>query len=161
MRLSSAPACASILTLLVPLAIAAQQPATPNNSKRAITVADIKAWNAVRQATLSDDGQWFAWVTSPNEGNATLHVRRANGQGTETRIPVGENGGTIEISGDSKWIGYIVAPNWVDTAAARGRGAARGAGGGNAARGGGAPADSAPRRAAANKVVLMNLASGE
>lgn len=128
---------------------------------RAITPADIKAWNSIRQTALSNDGAWFAYVVAPNEGNATLVVRRTSQGATESRINVGDNGGSIQISGDSRWLGYLVAPDWVDTAAARGRGAGRGgrAGGGGA---GGQAADStrAPR-ATANKFVLMNLASGE
>jgi dienelactone hydrolase len=145
--------------LASPLPGVAQQaaPTTP----RPITPADIKAWNSIRQTALSNDGAWFAYVVSPAEGNATLVVRRTSGEGTDTRIPVGENGGSITISGDSRWLGYLVAPNRVDSAA-RGRGAGRGGAGGNAARGGnaqGQPADSA--RASANTFVLMNLASGE
>jgi hypothetical protein len=81
---------------------------------------------------------------------------------------VGENGGSIVISGDSKWLGYIIAPPRVDSAA-RGRGAGR-AGSGANARGGGTgggganvatQAPDSSRRQNANKFVLMNLASGE
>jgi dipeptidyl aminopeptidase/acylaminoacyl peptidase len=138
---------------------------TPATSvRRAIAPADLKAWNTIRQTTLSSDGKWFAYVVGPLESNLTLIVRSTAEGAPETRIPVGENGGSMVISGDSKWLGYIVAPPRVDTSA-RGRGGRSGAAGPNAARGGGAnvasqPADSA-RRATANKFVLMNLASGE
>jgi dipeptidyl aminopeptidase/acylaminoacyl peptidase len=147
------------LTLFaLPVPGVAQQ-AAPTTSRQ-ITPADIKAWNSIRQTALSNDGTWFAYVVSPAEGNATVVVQRASGEGAATRIPVGENGGSISISGDSRWLGYIVAPNWVDSSARRGAG--RGAAGGNAARGGGAPAQSPDSaRAGSNKFVLMNLASGE
>jgi hypothetical protein len=149
---------AAMALLASPVPGVAQQSAS--TTSRPITPADIKAWNSIRQTVLSNDGTWFAYVVSPAEGNATVVVQRASGEGAATRIPVGENGGSITISGDSRWLGYIVAPNWVDSSARRGAG--RGAAGGNAARGGGAPAQSPDSaRAGANKFVLMNLASGE
>ena len=143
---------------------ASDKTATPHP----IGPADIKAWNTIRQTALSSDGKWFAYVIGPVESNLTLIVRSTAEGATESRIPVGENGGSIVISGDSKWLGYIVAPPRVDSSA-RGRGAGRGAAGANARGGGdggsgtnvaGQPSDST-RRQPANKFVLMNLASGE
>ena len=90
-----------------------------------IGAADIKAWNTIRQTVLSPDGKWFAYVIGPVEGNLTMVVRSTAAGATESRIPVGENGGSIVISGDSRWLGYIVAPPRVDSSA-RGRGAGRG-----------------------------------
>jgi dienelactone hydrolase len=139
-------------------AATAASPSVP----RPLGLPDIKAWNTIRQTALSGDGKWFAYVIAPVEGNATLIVRSTAEGATESRIPVGENGGSIAISGDSKWLGYIVAPPRVDSSA-RGRGAGRTAGGGSTS---GAPnvapqtGDSA-RRAPATKFVLMYLPSGE
>jgi dipeptidyl aminopeptidase/acylaminoacyl peptidase len=140
--------------------------AAPNTARRAIGLPDIKAWNTIRQTALSGDGKWFAYVIGPVEGNLTLVVRSTAEGATESRIPVGENGGSIVISGDSKWLGYTVAPPRTDSSA-RGRGAGRagatGARGGGT--GGGAPNVSqtgdSSRRAPANKFVLMRLASAE
>jgi hypothetical protein len=142
-------------------------PAAAPAAPHPIGLADIKAWNTIRQTALSPDGKWFAYVIGPVEANLTLVVRSTAEGASESRIPVGENGGSIVISGDSRWLGYIVAPPRVDSSA-RGRGAGRGAAAPNA-RGGGAgsganvagqAADSS-RRLAANKFVLMKLASGE
>src|SRR5688572_25974029 len=135
----------------------ATSPTTAPAVPRPIGAADMKAWNTIRQTALSSDGKWFAYVIGPVESNLTLIVRSTAEGATESRIPVGENGGSIVISGDSKWLGYIVAPPRVDSSA-RGRGAARGGGGG--ANAGTQPSDST-RRSPANKFVLMNLASGE
>ena len=172
--LSFAALSASVLTpaLLVGQATveATAASTTPSTARRTIGLPDIKAWNTIRQTALSGDGKWFAYVIGPVEGNLTLVVRSTAESATESRIPVGENGGSIVISGDSKWLGYIVAPPRVDSSA-RGRGAGRAGGAtGNAARGGGTGA-AAPnvatqtgdstRRATANKFVLMRLASGE
>lgn len=135
------PAALIAAHVAVPCLAGAQDSSSARQGPRVITPADIKAWNSIRQTALSNDGAWFAHVVSPNEGNATLVVRRTAQGATETRIPVGENGGSIEISGDSRWLGYLVAPDWVDTAAARGRGAGRGGRAGGAA--GAQAADSA------------------
>ena len=156
----------SVAAAVLPASMRAQAAAaTPTASAptpRPIALSDIKAWNTVRQTALSNDGKWFAYVIAPPEGNSTLIVRSTAEGATETRIPVGENGGAIVMSGDSKWLGYIVAPPRVDSSA-RGRAGRGGAAGANA-RAGGAPAqapDSGSRRAPANKFVLMSLASGE
>jgi dipeptidyl aminopeptidase/acylaminoacyl peptidase len=132
----------------------AQEPAARG---KLFTPADIKAWNTIRQTALSPDGKWFAYVLAPNEGNATVVVRSTAQAANETIIPVGENGGSITISGDSKWLGFLVAPPRAPNNQNRGAGRAGNAGRGAAGQGGAAQ-DSANRR---NKFVLMNLASGE
>jgi dipeptidyl aminopeptidase/acylaminoacyl peptidase len=144
--------------------VAAQAAAAKGS--RPITAADIKAWNSIRQTALSSDGRYFAYVVAPAEGNATLVVRGTAQGAPETRIPVGENGGSISISGDSRWLGFIVAPPRVDSAArGRGAGGARGGGGGGGggggARGGAQGSEAASSRPPANRFVLLNLATGE
>src|SRR3954462_9366027 len=130
------------------------QPAS-NQTGRLITPADIKAWNTIRTATLSNDGKWFAYVVAPNEGDATLVLRSVSDASKETRFPVGgTGGGTFTISGDSKWLGFIVAPSRPAGAPA-GRGGRGGRGGSNAAAD--APNAATPR----NKFVLVNIATGE
>lgn len=128
---------------------------TAQNGGRLITPADIKAWNSIRQTALSNDGKWFAYVIAPSEGDATLILRGTAKDAAETRIPVGDGGGSISISDDSKWLGYIVAPPRPPEGqrGRGGRGAARGAGAG----GQGAAAPDSTR----NKLVLMNIATGE
>jgi dienelactone hydrolase len=116
-----------------------------------ITPDDIRAWNSIRQTVLSADGRWFAYVIGASESDATVIYRRTDANATETRVNVGgEGGGAIAISGDSRWLAYIVAPP--RPPANRQAGAPR------------PPADStSPATAAAtsNRVVLINLATGE
>src|SRR5206468_720147 len=72
------------------------------------------------------------------------------------RFPVGgTGGGTFAISGDSKWLGFIVAPPRPVGAPAGGRGGRGGRGG--AANG----ADAANANTPRNKFVLLNIATGE
>jgi len=149
----------SFLVALIAISTAAQaQPTqqTSNPKGRVISAADIKAWNTIRSATLSNDGKWFAYVIAPNEGDGTLVLKSTTDASKETRFTAGgTGGGTFTISGDSKWIGFIVAPPRPAGAAAPGGRGGRG-GGANAPGAAGANA-AAPR----NKFVLVNIATGE
>jgi dipeptidyl aminopeptidase/acylaminoacyl peptidase len=136
---------------------------------RQLEAADLKGWKSIRQSALSNDGAWFAYVVSPNEGDATLVIKATGADGKELTFPVGEipsgaagRGGaagadvatsTLAISGDSKWVAYTIYPA---ASAARGTGG-RGRGG---ARGGGS-AQATPAAPAQNKLGLINLATGE
>ncbi|MEP6781406.1 MAG: prolyl oligopeptidase family serine peptidase [Gemmatimonadaceae bacterium] len=133
-------------------------------SGRPITVTDIKNWNSVRQNALSNDGKWFAYVQGPADGDLTLIIRSTAQNAVPQTIAVGATGGSVQISGDSKWLGYVITP--LKTAAGNG-GAGGGRGGRGAGAGGrggnpGAPTDTtaAPARDQ-TKIVLMNLATGE
>lgn len=123
-----------------------------------MAAADLKAWKSLRSPTLSNDGKWFAYVVAPNEGDADVIIRSI-ADGKETKYPIGEaaaGAGAVQISGDSKWAAFTIYPN----AAPAGRGGRGGAGGGR----GGAPATGANAPAAApaqNKMMLVNLATGE
>jgi dienelactone hydrolase len=128
------------------------QPASNAGQRHPITVADIKAWNSIRGATLSSDGKWFAYVQGPAEGDGTLYVKSTGDASKTMTFPVGgTGGGTFAISGDSKWIGFIVAPPTPPENA-------RAAGGRGGRGGGGAPG---ANNAARNKFALVNLATGE
>jgi dipeptidyl aminopeptidase/acylaminoacyl peptidase len=127
-----------------------------------ITPADIKAWNSLRQPTLSNDGRWFAYTVGPADGDATLVLRGTARSADEKRINVGDGGGSLQISGDSKWLGFIVAPPKPPAAAERNGRGRRGADAdrdsaddrGNSAR------SSSTAKQTANRFVLMNLATG-
>lgn len=118
-------------------------------SKQPITPQVIRSWQTIRQTALSGDGKWFAWVEGQAQGNSTLHLRRTTEGATETVVPVGENGGSMAFSGDSRWLGYLIAP----PKASPGRG-------GRGGRGGAADSTRAAP-ATTNTFVLMNLATGE
>ena len=70
---------AAVRSLLAVVALSAVAHAQPvqqaSNTRHPINAADIKAWNAMRGATLSNDGKWFAYVVGPAEGDATLIVK--------------------------------------------------------------------------------------
>jgi hypothetical protein len=53
----------SALLITFASAMAAQGAAKPTKQ---MTATDLKAWKSIRNATVSNDGKWFAYVLSPN-----------------------------------------------------------------------------------------------
>lgn len=156
-----------VLIALVAVGSTARAQSAARPSKQ-MTPADLKDWKTIRNASLSNDGKWFAYVLAPNEGNAEVVVRSIP-DGKETKYPMGDPSGVgggrggppggdpngpVVISGDSKWIAFTVYPAAATAGAGRG---GRGAGGARGA----APGASAPGAPAQNKLALVNLASGE
>jgi len=72
-------------------------------------------WKAVRSVSLSDDGKWFACVVAPQEGDAVLQVKAADGGKAMTLDRVS----TYRFSGDSKFLVATVIPKLADTKKAR------------------------------------------
>jgi hypothetical protein len=122
---------------------------------RLITPADLKSWNAIRQSALSNDGKWFVYEVGPAEGNATIVVRKtADSSHDDLRRVTGPGGGSIAISGDSHWLGYVVtAPRAAALASGR-------KGPGRAGAVPGAGSASADTSTGPAKLVLTNLTTG-
>ncbi|HEX6307588.1 MAG TPA: prolyl oligopeptidase family serine peptidase [Longimicrobiales bacterium] len=119
-----------------------------------ITPDVIRAWNRISQTVLSADGRWFAYALTPNEGDVTVVYRGTARNAPETRVNAGDGGGSIAISDDSKWLGFIVAPpKPPEGARSNRRGAPRGEEE--------AAADSTAEQPTSNKFVLVNLTTGE
>ena len=104
---------------------------------RPIELQDILGWKRIVGPTLSDNGAWFAHRLSPTEGNSELVVRSTSSD-TEYRFPVGERGGTVAFSDDSRWLAFAITPTKDEA---------------DGPRGGGTP----PK----NKMGLLDLTSGE
>jgi hypothetical protein len=105
-----------LLLLLVCLPAFAEAPKT-------LGMADILAWKRIQSAQVSNDGNWFAYQLTPNEGNSSVMIRSLK-DGKETTFPVGElpapTGGFgppvagaagVRFSEDSKWAAMTVYPN--------------------------------------------------
>ena len=76
-----------------------------------IELEDILAWKNIRSSTLSNDGQWFAYRLSPNEGDSDVIIKEAKGDSTY-KFPGGESSsGRIVFSDDSKWTAFTIYPN--------------------------------------------------
>ncbi|HKS06378.1 MAG TPA: prolyl oligopeptidase family serine peptidase [Gemmatimonadaceae bacterium] len=159
-----------VATTIVALAGAAQAQNAPAASAtqtaakgRAISAADIRQWNTLRGSVLSSDGKWFAYVVGNTESDGKLIVRGTAQNSRTDTINVGASGGSPQISGDSKWLGYLVTPNRPPTGrggrAGTGR-AGTGAGGGRGGDSTAAPAADTAANANQAKLVLRNLATG-
>src|SRR5262245_9513985 len=93
--------------------------------KRPLEVSDVIAWRTIGATTLSSDGQWFAYRSTPQEGDGEVVVKRARGD-KEMRFPIGEQpqaeggggrGGagapppsSLAFSEDGKWVAFMTYP---------------------------------------------------
>ena len=94
--------------------------ATPAVALKQLDPADLAFWKSVRFTALSNDGKWFAYQLTPNEGDAEVVVR-PTGEGEERRFKIGEppppaggfGGGantSVVLSEDAKWLGFLKYP---------------------------------------------------
>jgi dipeptidyl aminopeptidase/acylaminoacyl peptidase len=110
--------------------------------------ADLTFWKNIRFTALSNDGKWFAYQLTPNEGDAEVVVR-PTAEGEERRFGIGEppppaggfgGGGntSVVLSDDARWLGFFKYPTAADAKKLR-----------------------KERKPVQSGVVLVNLASGE
>jgi dipeptidyl aminopeptidase/acylaminoacyl peptidase len=75
-------------------------------------IQDILAWKSIRSPTISNDGLWFAYRLSPQEGDGEVIIRKTKEE-KEYTFPAGEAVGfsqDIVFSEDSKWVAFTVYP---------------------------------------------------
>jgi dipeptidyl aminopeptidase/acylaminoacyl peptidase len=101
------------ILLIIPIYAVQEEKATPQKPRPIETLKDILAWKSIRSATVSNNGQWFAYNLSPTEGDSEVIIKQTRGE-KEYRFPIGEAArsafGGISFSEDSKWVGYTVYP---------------------------------------------------
>ncbi|MFN3191769.1 MAG: prolyl oligopeptidase family serine peptidase [Aureliella sp.] len=137
------------------------KPKPPASSPRSLTIADADDWKNVRQFVLSPNGKWSAYSIMPNEGDGTLTVAKTdkpveseNSEEKETadgdeqgedlkpsnhyEYEVGPGSGQIKFSHDSKFAAWLQAPAYKVAEANKG-----------------------PESRPKNKVVLLNLETGQ
>lgn len=77
-----------------------------SQTQKPLALEDYAQWNRVRETAISPDGKWMTYAYSPNEGDATLHVRKLDGDTLHTVV----NGKRVAFSDDSKWLAYLTDP---------------------------------------------------
>jgi dienelactone hydrolase len=100
------------LAFLIAPAAAQTQPAAPAapSAPRPIGLLDILSWKSIRGTVLSPDGQWFAYLLSPQEGDGEFIVRQTKGT-KEYKFPVGEaRFGNMGFSEDSRFCAFMIFP---------------------------------------------------
>jgi len=103
-------------------------------------IQDILAWKSLRSSSISNDGQWFAYRLSPQEGDGEVIIRKTD-EKKEYKYPAGEVSGfsrDILFSEDSKWVAFTIYPKREE-----------------------AKKQKKQKKKAYNKAALLNLASGE
>lgn len=100
-----------LIFFLIPCYSAQEEKAAPEKP-RPIELKDILAWKSIRSSVLSNDGQWFAYMVSPNEGDSEVIIRETKAE-KEFNFSVGEASRSsrgISFSEDSKWFAFTIYP---------------------------------------------------
>ncbi len=136
----------------------------PASVGRQLSVDDLLSWKGVRTPQLSNDGKWFAYVLSPNEGDAEVVVRGTAAGAKEMRFPIGDASGggagggggrggagggspSLALSGNGRWVAFL---QYASSATA-----------GRGGRGGRGAPGAAPAAAPAQpKLMVVNLSDG-
>ncbi|MGH7618638.1 MAG: hypothetical protein ACREPM_15570, partial [Gemmatimonadaceae bacterium] len=77
----------------------------PDDSKKAMTVADYARWRSIRDVAISDDGAWASYGYNQRRVDDTLFVKNLS-SGAEQKVP---RASRSQFSDDSKWVAYFVA----------------------------------------------------
>jgi len=112
----------------------------PEKQRPLEKIQDILAWKSIRSATVSPDGEWFAYRLSPQEGDGTVVIRRTREDKVYT-FPAGESSGfgrDIYFSEDSRWAAFTLYPGRAEARKLKKQ-----------------------KKKAYNSAVLVDLASGE
>lgn len=96
------------------LATISQVVVAQNGGLKRLDAEALRGWRTIRTTALSHDGQWFAHVVAPNEGNAEV-VLRPTGAGEERRFAIGELpsgsvAASLQLSGDGRWLAFLAYP---------------------------------------------------
>jgi dipeptidyl aminopeptidase/acylaminoacyl peptidase len=153
LRLIASRSLALVAFLAPPVLTQQSQPTAPASSPgtKQFAASDLQAWKTIRSAVLSSDGKWFAYVASPNEGDASVVIVSTGDTTKQHRFAIGEipqgggggggaaaAGSALTISGDSRWVAFTMYPSSAEARRAR-----------------------TARRPLQNKVAIVDLATGE
>ncbi len=131
-------ACVIAFSLLIVAGPAAAQDENPDPMP--LDLADVLDWNSIGNATVSDDGTWFAYALFPAEGDGEIVVRQTRGD-RELKFPIGESRRhNVTFSDNSNWVAFTIYPTQKETERAENR---------------------RPRQRLDNKAGLVNLATGD
>ena len=82
----------------------AAAPVAPHS--RVLGLADYGRWSRITGTTISSDGAWLSYAYQPNDGDATLHLRRL-ADTAHYDVPVGSG---AEFSDDGRWVAFFTQP---------------------------------------------------
>ncbi|WP_270089405.1 alpha/beta hydrolase family protein [Sphingobacterium sp. SYP-B4668] len=84
---------------------------TQGQAKSALKWTDIPSWNFTRTSgsSYSNNGQWFASVAGPTEGDLTLTIRKVIDT-ARFNYPIGGQSSQIIFSQNSNFVGFMESP---------------------------------------------------
>tara|TARA_R110002073_G_scaffold72537_1_gene177297 strand:- start:289417 stop:292161 length:2745 start_codon:yes stop_codon:yes gene_type:complete len=94
-------------SLILGLLICSQFSFAQKQKQKPLSLADYAQWNSITTTAISPNGVWMTYAYAPNEGDATLHIRKIDGDTLRTAM----NAKKAAFSGDSKWLGFLVNPS--------------------------------------------------
>ena len=74
--------------------------------KKSLTLEDYAQWNSIRNTAISPNGNYMTYAYTPNDGDATLHIRKIDADTLRTAV----NAKQVAFSVNSKWLAYLVDP---------------------------------------------------
>lgn len=74
--------------------------------QKQLSIHDYEEWSRIVNTELSDNGEWFAYITQPNGGDNYLHIKSLKGN-KAYEIP---NGNRVIFSDNNMWATYLVTP---------------------------------------------------
>ena len=81
--------------------------------ERSLTFEDLMKFRQIRDASISEDGQWVAWALVPDRGDGEVVVRSTT---SERRIDI-ERGSEPVFSADGLWVAASITPSTLVSAA--------------------------------------------
>lgn len=84
---------------------------TFSQTRKALSLEDYAQWNRITNASIAPDGTWVTYAYKPNEGDATMHIRKVNGDTLRTAL----NAKQLAFSENSNWLAYLVDPTKEET----------------------------------------------
>lgn len=80
-------------------------------AKKALDHSSFDNWKSVRNAALSNDGQWAAYMVLPQEGDGVLTLRNTR-TGKEITVPRGYK---PKFTANSQWAAVLIKPLFAET----------------------------------------------
>ena len=100
------------LILALPSYSAQDEEKAPKKPRPLEDIQDILAWKSIRSPLLSNNGEWFAYRLSPQEGDGEVIIRNTKTD-KEYTFSAGEVQGfsqDILFSDDSLWVAFTLYP---------------------------------------------------
>src|SRR4051812_28495794 len=94
--------------LLVPFVVIAQ--------KKPLDHSVYDGWQSIGEKMISDNGKWVVFTVTPQEGDAVLWIKSADGSGFQKAVPRGYN---ARITDDSRFVVFKIKPLYKETREAR------------------------------------------